>query len=77
MCVCLCTRVCVQDYLGSADPKDTRVLMSKQADWARSSKEPRAAAEMYLSAGEHLKAINIIGEHVMCSLKTSHPHTPA
>ncbi|XP_076122170.1 intraflagellar transport protein 122 homolog [Alosa pseudoharengus] len=52
-----------KDYLGSADPKDTRVLMSKQADWARSSKEPRAAAEMYLSAGEHLKAINIIGEH--------------
>lgn len=37
--------------------------MTKQADWAKSSKEPRAAAEMYLSAGEHLKAIDIIGEH--------------
>ena len=37
--------------------------MTKQADWAKSTKEPRAAAEMYLSAGEHLKAIDIIGEH--------------
>lgn len=37
--------------------------MTKQADWAKSSKEPRAAAEMYLSAGEHLKAIDIIGEN--------------
>ena len=37
--------------------------MTKQADWAKSSKEPRVAAEMYLSAGEHLKAIDIIGEH--------------
>lgn len=37
--------------------------MTKQADWAKSSREPRAAAEMYLSAGEHLKAIDIIGEH--------------
>uniref|UniRef100_A0AAY4D3U5 Intraflagellar transport protein 122 homolog n=1 Tax=Denticeps clupeoides TaxID=299321 RepID=A0AAY4D3U5_9TELE len=52
-----------KDYLGSADPKDTRVLMSKQADWARSSKEPRAAADMYLTAGEHGKAIEIIGEN--------------
>lgn len=39
------------------------MLMTKQADWAKSSREPRAAAEMYLSAGEHLKAIDIIGEH--------------
>ncbi|NP_998055.1 intraflagellar transport protein 122 homolog [Danio rerio] len=52
-----------KDFLGSADPKDTKLLMKKQADWAKNSREPRAAAEMYLSAGEHLKAIQIIGEH--------------
>lgn len=53
----------LQDFVGSTDPKNSRILKTKQADWAQSSKEPRAAAEMYLSAGEHLKAIDIIGEH--------------
>lgn len=53
----------LQDFVGVTDPKSSRILMTKQADWAKSSKEPRAAAEMYLSAGEHLKAIDIIGEH--------------
>uniref|UniRef100_A0A8C2J8G4 Intraflagellar transport protein 122 homolog n=1 Tax=Cyprinus carpio TaxID=7962 RepID=A0A8C2J8G4_CYPCA len=53
----------MKDFLGSADPKDTKLLMKKQADWAKNSKEPRAAADMYLTAGEHMKAIEIIGEH--------------
>uniref|UniRef100_A0A669DG82 Intraflagellar transport protein 122 homolog n=1 Tax=Oreochromis niloticus TaxID=8128 RepID=A0A669DG82_ORENI len=52
-----------KEFVGVTDPKSSRMLMTKQADWAKSSKEPRAAAEMYLSAGEHLKAIDIIGEH--------------
>uniref|UniRef100_A0A3Q1IH06 Intraflagellar transport protein 122 homolog n=1 Tax=Anabas testudineus TaxID=64144 RepID=A0A3Q1IH06_ANATE len=52
-----------KEFVGATDPKSSRVLMTKQADWAKSSNEPRAAAEMYLSAGEHLKAIDIIGEH--------------
>lgn len=52
-----------QNFLASADPKDTKLLMKKQADWAKNSKEPRAAADMYLSAGENMKAIEIIGEH--------------
>ncbi|XP_058499501.1 intraflagellar transport protein 122 homolog isoform X2 [Solea solea] len=52
-----------KEFVGATDPKSSRILMTKQADWARSSKAPRAAAEMYLSAGEHLKAIDIIGEH--------------
>ena len=37
--------------------------MTKQADWAKSSNEPKSAVEMYISAGEYLKAIDIIGEH--------------
>ncbi|XP_068600570.1 intraflagellar transport protein 122 homolog [Brachionichthys hirsutus] len=52
-----------KDFVTTTDPKSSRILMTKQADWAKSTKEPRAAAEMYLSAGEHLKAIDIIGEH--------------
>lgn len=53
----------LQEFVGATDPKSSRILMTKQADWAKSSNEPRAAAEMYLSAGEHLKAIDITGEH--------------
>lgn len=52
-----------QEFVGTTDVKSSRMLMAKQADWAKSSNEPRAAAEMYLSAGEHMKAIDIIGEH--------------
>ncbi|XP_031649778.1 intraflagellar transport protein 122 homolog [Oncorhynchus kisutch] len=52
----------IEEYGGVTDPKNTCMLMSKQADWAKNSKEPQAAAQMYLSVGEHLKAIDIIGE---------------
>ena len=52
-----------QEFIGSGDPQDKKLLITKQADWAKNINEPRAAAEMYLSAGEHLKAIEIIGDH--------------
>ncbi|NXI71136.1 IF122 protein, partial [Anseranas semipalmata] len=52
-----------KDFLRSGDPKDTKMLIKKQADWARNINEPKAAVEMYLSAGEHMKAIEISGDH--------------
>ncbi|NXG47405.1 IF122 protein, partial [Psilopogon haemacephalus] len=52
-----------KDFLGSGDPKSTKMLIKKQADWAQNIREPKAAVEMYLSAGEHLKAIEISGDH--------------
>lgn len=52
-----------QDFLGSGDPKDTKMLITKQADWAKNINEPKAAVEMYISAGEHMKAIEISGDH--------------
>lgn len=39
------------------------MLISKQAEWAKSSNEPRVAAEMFISAGEYMKAIQLIGEN--------------
>uniref|UniRef100_A0A2K5EDT7 Intraflagellar transport protein 122 homolog n=1 Tax=Aotus nancymaae TaxID=37293 RepID=A0A2K5EDT7_AOTNA len=54
---------CAKDFLGSGDPKETKMLITKQADWARNIKEPKAAVEMYISAGEHVKAIEICGDH--------------
>ena len=60
-------RVCdvfVQEFMdASGDSGDQKMLITKQADWARNINEPKAAAEMYLSAGEWLKAIDIIGDH--------------
>ena len=55
--------IILQDYIGSADPNDKKMLITKQADWARNINEPKAAAEMYISAGEYVKAIEIIGDH--------------
>uniref|UniRef100_A0A8C0ZAT7 Intraflagellar transport protein 122 homolog n=1 Tax=Cyanistes caeruleus TaxID=156563 RepID=A0A8C0ZAT7_CYACU len=52
-----------KEFLGSGDPKDTKMLIKKQADWAKDINEPKAAVEMYLSAGEHMKAIEISGDH--------------
>ncbi|XP_074986385.1 intraflagellar transport protein 122 homolog isoform X1 [Caretta caretta] len=52
-----------KDFLGSGDPKDTKMLITKQADWAKNINEPKAAVEMYISAGEHMKAIEISGDH--------------
>uniref|UniRef100_A0A8D0LBE5 Intraflagellar transport protein 122 homolog n=1 Tax=Sphenodon punctatus TaxID=8508 RepID=A0A8D0LBE5_SPHPU len=52
-----------KDFLGSGDPKDTKMLITKQADWAKNINEPKAAVEMYISEGEHMKAIEISGDH--------------
>ncbi|XP_014729544.1 PREDICTED: intraflagellar transport protein 122 homolog isoform X1 [Sturnus vulgaris] len=52
-----------KEFLGSGDPKDTKMLIKKQADWAKDINEPKAAVQMYLSAGEHMKAIEISGDH--------------
>ncbi len=51
------------EYLGSGDSADRKLLIRKKAEWAAKINEPRAAAEMYLSAGETMKAIDIMGEH--------------
>ena len=54
---------CLQEFLASGDVADKKILITKQADWARNINEPKAAAEMYMSAGEWVKAIEIIGDH--------------
>jgi intraflagellar transport protein 122 len=43
--------------------EESTTLTRKKADWAKSINEPRAAAEMYLSAGETIKAIDIVAEN--------------
>lgn len=52
-----------KEFIGSGDAKNVKHLIKKQAEWAKTSNDPRAAADMYLTAGEHMKAIELIGEN--------------
>jgi len=52
-----------KEFMDSGDPNDKKLLITKQAEWASNINEPKAAAEMYVSAGEFKKAIEIIGKH--------------
>jgi len=48
------------------------MLISKQADWASNLNEPKNAAEMYIKAGEYVKAIEIIGENGWADMLAFH-----
>ena len=55
-----------QEYLGGGGgvgDDNRKDLIRKKAEWAVKINEPRAAAEMYLSAGDTEKAVDIIGRH--------------
>ena len=52
-----------QELLSTSDSQDKMQLTKRRADWIHNSKEPKVAAEMYLSAGDTIKAIEIIGQH--------------
>ncbi|XP_037937685.1 intraflagellar transport protein 122 homolog [Teleopsis dalmanni] len=51
-----------QEFVKDGSEEDKRELVKKRAQWAYSVKEPRAAAELLLSAGENDKAIEIVAE---------------
>ncbi|XP_073975880.1 intraflagellar transport protein Oseg1 isoform X2 [Rhodnius prolixus] len=57
-----------QEFLSAAaaaggTDMDKKSLLRKKADWANNINEPRAAAQMYLSAGDTLKAVDIMIQH--------------
>ena len=43
-------------------------ILKKRADWAQDVNDPRAAAEMYLNAGEIAKAVEIIAANGWSSM---------
>lgn len=49
-----------QEYLKEGDTVDRKELVRQRAEWACSVHEPRAAAELLLSAGENERAIEIV-----------------
>jgi len=52
-----------QELIRAGDAQFKKQLAMKKADWVHNINEPRAAAEMYLSAGDTKKAVDIIGQH--------------
>ncbi|XP_046387710.1 intraflagellar transport protein 122 homolog [Ischnura elegans] len=52
-----------QEFLGTEDVMDRKTLIRKKADWACNINEPRAAAEMYLSAGDVTRAIEVMAQN--------------
>ncbi|XP_014246043.1 intraflagellar transport protein 122 homolog [Cimex lectularius] len=52
-----------QEYLGAGDDVDRKSLLRKKADWAKNINEPKAAAQMYLSAGDVMKAVEIMAQY--------------
>lgn len=51
-----------QEFIRDGSTEEKKNLVRKRAEWAYSVKEPRAAAELLLSVGEHRKAIEIVSE---------------
>ncbi|XP_014607385.1 PREDICTED: intraflagellar transport protein 122 homolog isoform X1 [Polistes canadensis] len=52
-----------QEFIASGNTQDRTILLRRRAEWAKSLGEPRAAAEMFFSAGDTQRAINIIAEY--------------
>ena len=52
-----------QEFIVSGNNQDRTILLRKRAEWAKSLGEPRVAAEMFLSAGDVDRSINIIAEY--------------
>ncbi|BES91638.1 Intraflagellar transport 122 homolog (Chlamydomonas) [Nesidiocoris tenuis] len=52
-----------QEYLAGGGESDRKTLLKKKADWARNINEPRAAAQMYLSAGDPLSAVELMAQY--------------
>lgn len=52
-----------QEFIATGNHQDKTVLLRRRAEWAKSLGEPRAAAEMFLAAGDIHRAINIIAEY--------------
>lgn len=51
-----------QEFLKDGDSSDRQELVRRRAEWACSVHEPRAAAELLLTAGENARAIDIVAE---------------
>ncbi|KAG7202395.1 hypothetical protein KM043_018711, partial [Ampulex compressa] len=52
-----------QEFIATGNAQDRTILLRRRAEWAKSLGEPRAAAEMFLSAGDINRTINIVAEY--------------
>lgn len=52
-----------KQFMMETEEQEVKQFMTKQADWCKTTNDPTAAIAMYTTAGEYLKAIEIIGEN--------------
>ncbi len=52
-----------QELMANASGDTQKTLMRKRATWAENSNEPRTAVNMYLSAGDTERAVQLMIEH--------------
>jgi len=52
-----------KEFLGSGDQRNIKQLIKKQAEWCKTTNDPKAAADMFIAAGEFSKAVEILGEN--------------
>uniref|UniRef100_A0A0X3PNB8 Intraflagellar transport protein 122 homolog n=1 Tax=Schistocephalus solidus TaxID=70667 RepID=A0A0X3PNB8_SCHSO len=52
-----------KEVLAERHPEEVHSLLTKHAEWARTTKDHRAAAMMYLEAGDYGAATELAGEH--------------
>ncbi|BHF57130.1 hypothetical protein SprV_0100007100 [Sparganum proliferum] len=52
-----------KEVLAERHPEEVHSLLTKHAEWARTTKDHRAAAMMYLEAGDYAAATDLAGEH--------------
>ncbi|KAJ8666894.1 hypothetical protein QAD02_008556 [Eretmocerus hayati] len=52
-----------QEFVATGNSQDRTILLRRRAEWAKSLGEPRAAAEMFLSAGDVQRAVKIISDN--------------
>lgn len=58
----------LKEYLSGDNAAERMNILKKRADWAQDIHDPRAAAEMYLNAGEITKAVEIIAANGWTSM---------
>eukprot|EP00051_Salpingoeca_urceolata_P027998 m.484376 g.484376 ORF g.484376 m.484376 type:complete len:1206 (+) comp23337_c0_seq1:143-3760(+) len=54
-----------KEYMSSSDPQGVKHLMTKQAEWCKSTNDPSIAIDILSAAGEDMQSVDIMGENGM------------
>ncbi|XP_064399631.1 intraflagellar transport protein 122 homolog isoform X2 [Halichondria panicea] len=52
-----------KEFAVKSETLDVKHLIAKEADWAKTTNDAQSACDMYLAAGEYLKAVELMGDN--------------